>query len=95
VTERSIDRDASIAPPVQLVPVIVPQLGNAMEEVTVAEWYVGVGERVEEGEPIVMIDSEKAQSELEAPASGTLQEVLVPDGGTAEAGDRLALVAVG
>jgi pyruvate/2-oxoglutarate dehydrogenase complex dihydrolipoamide acyltransferase (E2) component len=85
VTERSIDRDASIAPPVQLVPVIVPQLGNAMEEVTVAEWYVGVGERVEEGEPIVMIDSEK----------GTLQEVLVPDGGTAEAGDRLALVAVG
>ena len=79
----------------RLVPVIVPQLGNAMEEVTVVEWYFEVGERVEDGEPIVMIDSEKAQSELEAPASGTIQEILVPDGGTAEAGDRLAVVAVG
>ena len=79
----------------ELVPVIVPQLGNAMEEVTVAEWYVDVGERVEEGEPIVMVESDKAQGELEAPATGVLQEVLVPDGGTAEAGERLALLAVG
>jgi pyruvate/2-oxoglutarate dehydrogenase complex dihydrolipoamide acyltransferase (E2) component len=79
----------------QLVPIVVPQLGNAMEEVTVAEWYFDVGERVEEGEPIVMIDSEKAQSELEAPATGTIQEILVPDGATAEAGDRLAMLAVG
>ncbi|MEA2180457.1 MAG: hypothetical protein QOG77_3754 [Solirubrobacteraceae bacterium] len=78
----------------QLVPVIVPQLGNAMEEVTVAEWYFEVGERVQEGEAIVMIDSEKAQSELEAPATGTIREILVPDGGTAEAGDRLATVEV-
>ena len=79
----------------QLVPVTVPQLGNAMEEVTVAEWYVEIGERVQEGEPIVMIDSEKAQSELEAPATGTIHEIVVPDGGTAEAGDRLAVLAVG
>jgi pyruvate/2-oxoglutarate dehydrogenase complex dihydrolipoamide acyltransferase (E2) component len=79
----------------QLVPVIVPQLGNAMEEVTVTEWYVDVGERVEEGEPIVMVDSEKAQSELEAPATGTMHEIVVPDGGTAEAGDQLAVLAVG
>jgi pyruvate/2-oxoglutarate dehydrogenase complex dihydrolipoamide acyltransferase (E2) component len=79
----------------QLVPVIVPQLGNAMEEVTVAEWYVDVGERVREGEPIVMVDSEKAQGELEAPATGTIHEIVVPDGGTAEAGDRLAVLAVG
>ena len=79
----------------RLVPVIVPQLGNAMEEVTVVEWYFEVGERVEDGEPIVMIDSEKAQSELEAPATGTIQEILVRDGATAEAGDRLATLAVG
>ena len=79
----------------QLVPVIVPQLGNAMEEVTVAEWYVDVGERVREGEPIVMVDSEKAQGELEAPATGTIHEIVVPPSGTAEAGDRLAVLAVG
>ena len=78
----------------QLVPVIVPQLGSAMEEVTVAEWYVDVGERVREGDPIVMVESDKAQGELEAPAAGTIHEILVPDGGTAEAGDRLAVVAV-
>jgi pyruvate/2-oxoglutarate dehydrogenase complex dihydrolipoamide acyltransferase (E2) component len=42
-----------------------------------------------------MVDSEKAQSELEAPATGTIHEIVVPDGGTAEAGDRLAVLAVG
>ena len=79
----------------QIVPIIVPQLGTAMEEVTVSEWYFDVGERVEEGEPIVMIDSDKASSELEAPAGGTIHEILVADGATAEAGDRLATLAVG
>jgi 2-oxoglutarate dehydrogenase E2 component (dihydrolipoamide succinyltransferase) len=79
----------------EIVAIIVPQLGNAMEEVTVAEWYVDGGERVEEGDPIVMIDSDKAQGELEAPATGTIHEIVVPDGGTAEAGDRLAMLAVG
>ena len=70
----------------QLVPVTVPQLGNAMEEVTVAEWYVEVGERVQEGDPIVMIDSEKAQSELEAPATGTIHEIVVPRRGHGRGG---------
>lgn len=74
--------------------IIVPQLGSAMEEVTVAEWYFDVGDRVEEGEPIVMIDSDKAQSELDAPAAGTIQEILVRNGGTAQAGDALARLAV-
>jgi pyruvate/2-oxoglutarate dehydrogenase complex dihydrolipoamide acyltransferase (E2) component len=78
-----------------LVPLIVPQLGNAMEEVTVAEWYVEVGERVEEGEAIVLIEGDKASGELEAPAAGTIHEILVPDGATAEAGDRLAVVDAG
>ena len=72
---------------------IVPQLGNAMEEVTVAEWYVDVGERVEEGEPIVMVDSEKAQQRARGPATGR-SRIVVPDG-HGRAGDRLAVLAVG
>jgi len=74
------------------VPMVIPQLGNAMDEVSVTEWYVEVGARVQEGDAIVLIDSDKAQSELEAPASGTVSEILVEDGATANVGDRLAVI---
>jgi pyruvate/2-oxoglutarate dehydrogenase complex dihydrolipoamide acyltransferase (E2) component len=74
------------------IPMIVPQLGNAMDEISVTEWYVEVGDRVQEGDEIVLIDSDKAQSELEAPATGTISAILVQDGATANVGDQLAIV---
>lgn len=71
------------------VPLRVPQLGNGVDEATVLEWLIGVGESVEQGEPVVTVETDKATSDLEAPVGGTLITVLVEDGATVGVGDVL------
>ena len=57
------------------VPVHVPHMG-VVEEVVVIDWLVANGSHVTEGQPLVWIESEKAEIEIEAPGTGTV-EVLV------------------
>jgi pyruvate/2-oxoglutarate dehydrogenase complex dihydrolipoamide acyltransferase (E2) component len=59
-------------------PVVMPQQG-LVEEMVVLEWLRADGEQVAAGEPIVLLETEKTQTEVEAPASGTLR-VVVPAG---------------
>ncbi len=54
------------------VPIIVPQLG-VIEVVVVVEWLCADGDRVDDGQPIVVIESEKAETEIEAPVAGRLE----------------------
>ena len=46
------------------------------EEVVVVEWFVGYGQMVEAGNPLVLIESEKTEIEIDAPAAGTLEIVV-------------------
>ena len=50
---------------------VVPQMG-VVEQVLVVEWLVDDGSEVAAGDPVVVIDTDKAETELEAPASGRL-----------------------
>jgi pyruvate/2-oxoglutarate dehydrogenase complex dihydrolipoamide acyltransferase (E2) component len=59
-------------------PIVIPQLG-LVEEIVVLEWLKTDGETVRAGEPIVLVETEKTQTELEAPADGILR-VSVPAG---------------
>ena len=56
----------------------IPQMG-VVEQVLVVEWLVPDGGAVSAGDPVVVIDTDKAETELEAPASGRLH-ILVPAG---------------
>ena len=58
--------------------VVIPQMG-VVEQVLVVEWLVGDGALVAAGDPVVVVDTDKAETELEAPASGRIQ-ILVPAG---------------
>jgi pyruvate/2-oxoglutarate dehydrogenase complex dihydrolipoamide acyltransferase (E2) component len=59
-------------------PIVIPQHG-LVEEIVVLEWLKGNGESVSAGEPIVLLETEKTQTEIEAPADGTLR-IDVPAG---------------
>lgn len=56
-------------------PITIPQLG-LVEEVVVLEWLKADGDVVTEGEPVVLLETEKTQTEIQAPASGVLRIVI-------------------
>ena len=53
--------------------VIMPQIGMTMQEGTITEWFKKDGEPVEKGELLFKVETEKMDSDIEAPATGTLK----------------------
>ncbi len=74
------------------VTVKLPKFGLTMEEATINEWSVAVGEPVAQGQTIATIESEKVEMELPSPVSGVVAEHLVPVGETVPVGTALAVV---
>ncbi|TZG28901.1 biotin/lipoyl-containing protein [Sphingomonas montanisoli] len=52
--------------------VVLPKLGFSMQAGTVTEWLIADGAEVKEGEPLFLLEADKATNEVEAPASGKL-----------------------
>lgn len=70
----------------------MPKLSDTMEEGTILRWYKGVGDAVERGEVIAEVETDKADMEVEAEASGIIKEIRVPEGESAPVGAVLALL---
>jgi pyruvate/2-oxoglutarate dehydrogenase complex dihydrolipoamide acyltransferase (E2) component len=74
------------------VEVLLPQWGMGISEGTISVWLKAVGDSVTEDEPLADVDAEKVQETLESPASGTLVEILVPEGETVEVRTPVAVI---
>lgn len=72
--------------------VIMPKMGDGMEEGTLLEWLKKEGESVKSGEIIGTIQSDKATLELESPGSGQLAGILLQPGQTVPVGVPIALL---
>jgi len=70
--------------------ILMPKLGLTMTQGTVMEWLKKVGDPVSKGEILFTVENDKAVVEVESPAEGILQEILVPPGGTQEVGKPVA-----
>lgn len=53
--------------------ILLPKIGFSMDEAVLSEWLVTDGAEVKEGDPLFVLESDKSQQEIEAPASGTLK----------------------
>jgi len=62
--------------------IILPKLGQTMEEGTIIEWLKEEGDAIDRGEAVFTIESDKATLEVESPGRGFLRRVLVPAGET-------------
>jgi 2-oxoglutarate dehydrogenase E2 component (dihydrolipoamide succinyltransferase) len=68
---------------------IIPE----MEYATVSRWLKSEGEPVAAGEPIVEIEAEKANHEVDAPVSGVLESIVAVEGDEIKLGDTIAVIA--
>lgn len=73
----------------------LPQWGMGMTDGAVLKWLKEPGDPVVEGEPLVEIETAKTVETLEAPASGTLAEIVVPEGQEVEIYTVLAIIEEG
>jgi pyruvate/2-oxoglutarate dehydrogenase complex dihydrolipoamide acyltransferase (E2) component/uncharacterized OsmC-like protein len=71
----------------------MPKLGHAMTEGTVLQWHKRAGDAVTRGELVLTVETDKAEVEIEAPASGVLARLSAAQGEVVQVGGELAVIA--
>ena len=70
----------------------LPKMGESVAEATITSWLKAVGDTIEEDEPIVEIATDKVDSEVPAPCSGILKEILFNEGDIVAVGSVFAII---
>jgi 2-oxoglutarate dehydrogenase E2 component (dihydrolipoamide succinyltransferase) len=74
------------------VEVVMPQMGVSVSEGTITRWLKQEGEHIEADEPLLEISTDKVDTEVPSPASGTLTQILVQEGETVAVGTKLGQI---
>jgi pyruvate dehydrogenase E2 component (dihydrolipoamide acetyltransferase) len=72
--------------------IVMPKLGQTVDEGTIESWLVNEGDEVELGEMLLVVETDKAQVEVESVAEGVLLKIVVPAGQTVESGTVIAYI---
>jgi len=72
--------------------VLVPRLGEGVDEVTITKWLKAVGESVNELEPLLEVNTDKVDTEIPAPAAGVVLSIHMSEGQPARVGELLAVI---
>ena len=74
------------------VEVVMPKLTQEMQEGTLIEWYVKEGDKVEKGDPLYSVETDKASISVEAEIKGTIQTVRFNPGDKVSVGESMAWI---
>src|SRR5829696_8823754 len=72
--------------------VIMPKMGDAMEEGTLLRWLKQVGDEIAVGDPLAEIETDKVSLEIEATEAGVLSKTYVDEGATVPIGTPIAAI---
>ncbi|MEY2817179.1 MAG: hypothetical protein RL275_642 [Chloroflexota bacterium] len=72
--------------------VFVPRLGEGVDEVTVTKWLKQEGDTINELEPLLEVNTDKVDTEIPAPATGTVLKIIAQEGVPAKVGELLAII---
>ena len=75
--------------------VTMPALGESVTEGTVTRWLKAEGDHINVDEPLLEVSTDKVDTEIPSPVSGTLQKIVVPVDSTVAVGAELAIIADG
>jgi pyruvate dehydrogenase E2 component (dihydrolipoamide acetyltransferase) len=70
----------------------VPQLGLTMETGTILQWLKAEGDKVEKGQPVVVIQTDKVEYEVEAPVAGVLLKIAAKEGTELPVGSVMGVI---
>lgn len=70
----------------------LPKLGMSIVEGTITQWLVAEGDDVSEGQPMLTVEMDKADTDLPAPLAGTVVELAAEEGETVDVGELLAVI---
>jgi len=73
--------------------VVMPPLGETMDEGTIARWVVSIGDKVEKGDTLLEVESDKSILDVESFGNGILRKIVVPEGETVPIGTLIAVIA--
>ena len=73
---------------------ILPKMGESVAEATVTNWLKNVGDLIDAEESVVEVATDKVDSEVPSPVSGTLVKILVDVNGVAEVGSPIAIIEI-
>jgi pyruvate/2-oxoglutarate dehydrogenase complex dihydrolipoamide acyltransferase (E2) component len=74
------------------IDIIVPPLSQTMDTVVLVEWLKVVGDEIVKGEPLFVVETDKANLEIEAPVTGILQQILAVPGSEVQARSTIGVV---
>jgi 2-oxoglutarate dehydrogenase E2 component (dihydrolipoamide succinyltransferase) len=72
--------------------IVLPAMGEGVIEATINKWLVSKGTAVKEDDPIVEVATDKVDSEVPSPASGTIVEIIAAEGAVPKVGDVIAII---
>jgi len=70
----------------------MPELGESVTEGTITQWLKSVGDTVEADEPLLEVSTDKVDTEVPSPVSGTILEIKAEEDDTVEVGDVIAII---
>ncbi len=74
-------------------PVVLARLGDTVDEVVIVEWLVEVGAEVQPGDPLVRVETDKVEVDVESPYAGTVSALSVAEGDEVPTGATLCVIA--
>lgn len=79
----------------ETVDLVMPKMGESLQEGTITKWLKNVGDKVERDETVLEISTDKVDTEVPSPVSGVLSQILVQEGETVEVGTAIGIISVG
>ena len=72
--------------------VVMPELGESVTEGTITQWLKSVGDTVEADEPLLEVSTDKVDTEVPSPVSGTILEIKADEDDTIDVGEVIAII---
>lgn len=75
--------------------IVMPKLGESIQEGTITKWFVKVGDTVEEDDILFEVATDKVDSEIPSPVDGKVTQIIYPENSLVPVGEVLAIINIG